>query len=140
MRKLALFTISPNQEENGSFLLHTLDKLFVKLKRKKCTPIAQEIEIDVDPRTLQRRLREAGFHGKVLTSHRAKKTMEVVEELVGDRFIRHPVKSPDLNIIENVWAILDRKVKEAEITNIQTLKRFFRKQWKSCLGDRFVTV
>jgi transposase len=63
-------------------------------------------------------------------SHRAKKTMELVEELVGDRFIRHPAKSPDLNIIENVWAILDRKVKEAEITNIQTLKRFLRKQWK----------
>ena len=38
MRKLALFTISPNQEENGSFLLHTLDKLFAKLKRKKMHP------------------------------------------------------------------------------------------------------
>ena len=56
--------------------------------------------------------------------------MELVEELVGDRFIRHPAKSPDLNIIENVWAILDREVKEAEITNIQTLKRFLRKQWE----------
>ena len=59
--------------------------------------------------------------------------MELVEELVGDRFIRHPAKSPDLNIIENVWAILDRKVKEAEITNIQTLKRFLRKQNRNCV-------
>jgi transposase len=64
-------------------------------------------------------------------SHRAKKSMEVVQELVGDRFIRHPAKSPDLNPIENIWAILDRKVKAAEITNIETLKRFLRKQWKT---------
>ena len=28
--------------------------------------------------------------------------MELVEELVGDRLIRHPAKSPDLNRIENV--------------------------------------
>lgn len=64
-------------------------------------------------------------------SHKAKKTMELLDELVGERIIRHPAKSPDLNIIENLWAILDRKVKSAEITNIQTLKRFLRKEWKS---------
>jgi transposase len=65
------------------------------------------------------------------SSHKAKKTMNIVEELVGNRFIRHPAKSPDLNIIENLWGILDRKVKSAEITNIQTLKRFLRKEWKA---------
>jgi transposase len=65
------------------------------------------------------------------SSHKAKKTMEVIQELVGDRFIRHPAKSPDLNIIELIWAILDRKVKAAEITNIQTLRRFLRKEWKA---------
>ena len=64
-------------------------------------------------------------------SHKAKKTMEVIQELVGDRFIRHPAKSPDLNIIELIWAILDRKVKAAEITNIKTLTRFLKKQWKA---------
>ena len=39
-----------------------------KAKKGKSAPqIAQEIEIDVDPRTIQRRLREAGlFYGKVL--------------------------------------------------------------------------
>lgn len=64
-------------------------------------------------------------------SHRAKKTTEAIRELVGERFIRHPAKSPDLNPIENIWAILDQKVKAAEITNIETLKRFLRKQWKT---------
>lgn len=64
-------------------------------------------------------------------SHKAKTTMKVVEELVGDRFISHPAKSPDLNPIENLWGILDQKVKAAEITNIQTLKRFLRKEWKT---------
>ena len=53
--------------------------------------------------------------------------MELLDELVGERIIRHPAKSPDLNTIENLWAILDRKVKSAEITTIQTLKRFLRK-------------
>ena len=38
MRKLALFTSSPNQEENGSFLTHKLDKLFAKLKRERVHP------------------------------------------------------------------------------------------------------
>ena len=57
--------------------------------------------------------------------------MELLDELVGERIIRHPAKSPDLNTIENLWAILDRKVKSAEITNIQTLKRFLRKEWKA---------
>ncbi len=57
--------------------------------------------------------------------------MEVIQELIGDRIISHPAKSPDLNPIENIWGILDRKVKAAEITNIQTLQRFLRKQWKT---------
>ena len=66
--------------------------------------------------------------------------MEVIQELVGDRFIRHPAKSPDHNIIELIWAILDRKVKAAEITNIKTLTRFLKNSGKPYLGDRFETV
>ena len=44
-----------------------------KAKKGKSAPqIAQEIEIDVDPRTIQRRLREAGlFYGKVLKVERS---------------------------------------------------------------------
>lgn len=64
-------------------------------------------------------------------SHKAKKSMEVVQELAEDRFISHPAKSPDLNPIENIWAYLDRKVKAAEITSIQSLQRFLKKQWKT---------
>jgi transposase len=65
------------------------------------------------------------------TTHKAKKSMEVVRELVGDRLISHPAKSPDLNPIEDMWSYLDRKVRAARITSIRTLKRFLKKEWKS---------
>ena len=66
--------------------------------------------------------------------------MELLDELVGERIIRHPAKSPDLNIIENLWAILDRKVKSAEITIFKLLSDFLEKSGKVYLGGRFGTV
>ena len=48
--------------------------------------------------------------------------MAAVEKLVGDRLISHPAKSPDLNPIEDMWSYLDRKVKEAKVTSIRSLK------------------
>ena len=50
--------------------------------------------------------------------HTAKKSMAVLKELVGDRLLSHPAKSPDLNPIENMWSYLDRRVKESSVTSI----------------------
>ena len=55
--------------------------------------------------------------------HTAKNSMKVLRELVGDRIISHPAKSPDLNPIEDVWSYLDRQVKQAKVTTISGLKR-----------------
>jgi transposase len=63
-------------------------------------------------------------------THTATRSMKVIEELVGDRVIKHPPKSPDLNPIEDVWSYLDRKVKEAKVTSILALKRKLNKEWK----------
>ncbi len=63
--------------------------------------------------------------------HKSKKSMKVVEELVGDRLIAHPPVSPDMNAIENMWSYLDRKVKAAQVTNISHLKRVLNKEWKN---------
>ena len=57
--------------------------------------------------------------------------METVEKIVGDRLVVHPPLSPDLNTIEDMWSYLDRKVKEAEVTNIHHLKRVLNKEWKN---------
>ncbi len=55
--------------------------------------------------------------------HKTTKSMEKVEEMVGDRYIEHPAKSPDLNPMEDMWSYLDRKVKEARCKTIKSLKR-----------------
>ena len=35
-------------------------------------------------------------------AHTAKKSITLIHELIGNRLHKHPAKSPDLNIIENV--------------------------------------
>lgn len=63
--------------------------------------------------------------------HTAKKSMAVLKELVGDRLLSHPAKSPDLNPIENMWSYLDRRVKESSVTSISGLKRVLLREWKN---------
>jgi len=62
-------------------------------------------------------------------AHTAKKSITLIHELIGNRLHKHPAKSPDLNIIENVWSYLDLKVKEARITSIAYLKKKLKKEW-----------
>ena len=50
--------------------------------------------------------------------HKAKKSMDLLREFVGDRIISHPPKSSDLNPMEDIWSYLDRKVKEKKCTTI----------------------
>jgi transposase len=62
-------------------------------------------------------------------AHTAKSSMKVIEELIGNRLHKHPAKSPDLNPIEDIWSYLDRKVIEAKITTIASLKKKLKKEW-----------
>ena len=61
--------------------------------------------------------------------HKAKKTMKILGELVGNRLICHPAQSPDFNIMEDLWSYLDRKVKAAKIKTIAGLKRKLTQEW-----------
>lgn len=61
--------------------------------------------------------------------HKAKKTMTLLEELVDDRIIEHPAQSPDLNIMEDLWSYLDRKVKASKIESISGLKHKLSMLW-----------
>lgn len=63
--------------------------------------------------------------------HKAKKSMKILHQLVGNRIIDHPARSPDLNPIEDMWSYLDRKVKEKKTTSIHSLKMILAREWNS---------
>ena len=40
-----------------------------------------------------------------------------------------PSLSPDLNIMENMWAILKRRVRKHHATTIQAIRRAIEEEW-----------
>jgi len=71
--------------------------------------------------------------------HTKAESMETLEKLVGDRWIKHPAKSPDLNPMENIWSYLDRKAKEAQPKTIQSLKRILTQVWNLLSWNEIAT-
>ena len=47
-----------------------------------------------------------------------------------------PSLSPDLNIIENMWAILKRRVRKHHATSIQALRRAIEEEWAKTATKR----
>lgn len=98
-----------------------------------------EVYIDI----LKRKLKETKitYAGKAFTwkflqdghrAHTSKKSMTFLSDYVGDdRLVEHPAMSPDLNPIEDMWSYLDRKVKEARVTNIRRLKTVLTREWNA---------
>ena len=60
---------------------------------------------------------------------KAKSTMRFLKRRVRDRLISHPAQSPDLNVLEDIWSYLDRKIKEADVKTVGALKRRLKKEW-----------
>ena len=58
-----------------------------------------------------------------------KSTMRFLKRRVRDRLISHPAQSPDLNVLEDIWSYLDRKIKEADVKTVGALKRRLKKEW-----------
>jgi len=68
--------------------------------------------------------------------HKATTTMQLLESEVGeDRIINHPPYSPDLNIMENLWAHLNRQVQASKVMTISGLKRKLTKEWEELSWD-----
>ena len=61
--------------------------------------------------------------------HKSKKSMEIVEKIVGNKLVSDPAKSPDLNPMEDIWSYLDRKVKAAKVASIRSLKALLKREW-----------
>lgn len=45
--------------------------------------------------------------------------------------VPHPPQSPDLNPIEHLWGILDKKIRQHKITNKQMLKDVIVQEWQN---------
>lgn len=80
---------------------------------------------------------EDGIQGKWVflqdndPKHKAKKSIQELENLIGSRYIHHPAYSPDLNPMEDIWSYLNRKVLAAKITCISGLQRVLTREWNS---------
>lgn len=77
--------------------------------------------------------------------HKAEKSVKCHREL-GFRMLFHPPNSPDLNPIENVWAMLKKRLQNIEnlSTNKDALWEVVQREWEAipCPGGEgpFVTI
>ena len=62
--------------------------------------------------------------------HKAHKMMELLDEIAPDWMKDYPPKSPDFNIIEDVWSYLDRERKKKKCLSIDQLKRVLSRAWE----------
>ena len=61
--------------------------------------------------------------------HKSNDTMNFLQERARARIFHHLSQSPDLNILEDLWSYLDRKVKASHVKSIGALKRKLKKEW-----------
>ena len=67
-------------------------------------------------------------------THTAKATMKMLREKFPDIIEDWPPNSPDLNLIENLWAILTEKVYQVDCTGVRSLKQRIRKCWREMIN------
>ena len=62
--------------------------------------------------------------------HKSGISMQTLTETLGNRLIDHPPQSPDLNIVEDLWSYLNRKVQEANVKDLKKLKSVLQREWR----------
>ena len=60
--------------------------------------------------------------------------MKMLREKFPDIIEDWPPNSPDLNLIENLWAILTEKVYQVDCTGVRSLKQRIRKCWREMIN------
>lgn len=90
--------------------------------------------IDILCENLEESLLKMGLEGNYTfqqdndPKHTAKKTLAFFRSC-RIKPLEWPPQSPDLNPIENLWAILDSKVEKTDVTNKQTYHAALEKAW-----------
>ena len=92
--------------------------------------------------------RSQSLYKGVPRSHTAGVTLAELDKIAPDHIKNHPPQSPDLNIIEDIWAHMGREIrKEKNIADIDDLQKRLRKVWaisrwtqfglpsRACRGD-----
>ena len=69
--------------------------------------------------------------------HKAKGSMKLLRKLTGNRMNRHPPKSPDFNVMEDVWSYLDRHVRASKVKTIEGLKKKLKSLWNNLSWEEF---
>lgn len=49
--------------------------------------------------------------------------------------VQTPAQSPDLNVIENLWSVLENKIRNHNISNVSDLKRALQEEWDKISSD-----
>lgn len=63
--------------------------------------------------------------------HTAKPSMDLLKDLMPGRYLKDwPANSPDLSWIENIWAIVDRRLRRQKYDDIDEFKAALLKIWK----------
>jgi transposase len=62
-------------------------------------------------------------------THKAKKSMELLREIVDERIINHPAMSPDFNVIEDSWSYLVRTLDGSRVSTLDGLKQKIIREW-----------
>lgn len=70
------------------------------------------------------------------TIHKTAEVMDYLEQEAPFYVRDHPPLSPDFNIIEDVWSMMNNELNKYNITNIPTLKKYLKKIWKEISLDK----
>jgi len=73
------------------------------------------------------------------TCHTAHTTLAAIQQQAGD-IIAWPSASPDLNPMENVWAILHSRVAKRNPRTIEELKLYIGQEWQRLDNDEAITI
>jgi transposase len=62
--------------------------------------------------------------------HKTKEVMDYIEKEAPFYVRGYPALSPDMNIIEDIWSMMNDELNKYKITTMTTLKRYLKKIWK----------